>query len=101
MLYCCHKHDVFFHLLLISLFAFLCGDNEMLYSQKIHPLLLGNPNMLHGPSNYTVDQNDFHNHNQFKVHLLFGWTVGKLGPHFFLELIFLKTSAFLMVLKIL
>ena len=30
------------------------GDDEMLYSRKLHPLLLGNPNMLYGPNNHCL-----------------------------------------------
>ena len=69
--------------------------NEVLHSQKFHLLLLGNSNMLHGPNNHMVYQSGFHNHNQCKVYLLFGCSLGKLGLHILLQLLFLKTSVFL------
>ena len=59
------------------------GDNKMLCSPKFHPRLLGNPNMLHRPNDHIVYQSGFHSHNQSRVHLLFGSTGDKLGPHIF------------------
>ena len=50
--------------------------------------------MLHGPNDHIVYHFGFHNRNQYKVYLLFGCTVGKLGPNIFLQSLFLKTSAF-------
>ena len=70
------------------------GYNKMLYFGKFHLRLLGNPNMLHAPNNHFVFQPGFQNRNQSKVHLFTGCKVRKLGPHIFLQSLFLRICFF-------
>ena len=50
--------------------------------------------MLHAPNNHFVFQPGFQNRNQSRVHLFIGCKVRKLGPHIFLQSLFLRTCFF-------